>query len=1031
MPEGTETKNDVGLSLNLRDETKGEALFENTYDLPEGKLAVAVSREGGVYRIILRTDISGPLLMHWGVAVHSPFEWTPPPESIHPEGTVVVDGSAAQTPFVSNRLDLLISEKDAPLGISFVLKNTDTGAWLKNHGQNFYIPVKALLQDAGVLAPRLSYLAGEIIHAEMDRHSWTLMHRFNLCHDLLDRVRGDIEGLALLFVWMRYSAVRQLDWQRDYNTKPAELSHAQDRLTLKLARIYISEPETRELVRLIMTTLGRGGEGQRVRDEILKIMHRHRIKEVSGHFIEEWHQKLHNNTTPDDIVICEAYLNFLRSDGDLGLFYKTLEAGGVTKERLESFDRPIVTPPDFVPHLKEGLIHDFENYLRILKSVHSGTDLEIAAHAAGYLLDGGLREIMDFILQHRDDTHAAMPELAAGITTMRNRLAGILNSDTDHGRVRDMLYLDLALEQFLRVVVERGIHMLSDRDQLVELTGMAVENMMLSYDNPELPACLRHWQRLKDMPRFSRDWSLHAKSVTDRLGRIIGDFSEHYYRLFQAKAEFLGRAFHADSWVINLFTEEVVRGRPAFVLSTLIRRLDPLLRGSAGIGDWQVISPGRARGYVEVVDELRSVQGRAFDRPTVIVTDRVSGDEEPPEGVNVVITPDPVDLVSHVAVRARNARLLFATCYDRERYERLKSLKGHLLDLAVNTAGDVVFEEVTDEMTAAPPQAKIKLKKIDHPGFTTYAVHSADFREGLVGGKSNNLRSIMDRLPEWIHLPPSAALPFGVFEHVLELDINRDVAARYTDLLSRVEDNPEEILAAVRKLVLELRPPDELLPSLRSVMEQAGLGWPENPEDTWTCIKRVWASKWNERAYLSRRARGIPHEDVFMAVIIQQVVEAEYAFVIHTANPFTGDRNELYAEVVAGLGETLVGNYPGRALSFTSGKDTPEPHILSYPGKSTGLYGSGLIFRSDSNAEDLAEYAGAGLYDSVMLNPPREVTIDYTDEPLVWDEDFRRSMLSAITEIGIIIEKAAGLPQDIEGAYAGGLYYAVQTRPQM
>jgi alpha-glucan,water dikinase len=27
--------------------------------------------------------------------------------------------------------------------------------------------------------------------------------------------------------------------------------------------------------------------------------------------MEEWHQKLHNNTTPDDVPICSAYIAFL------------------------------------------------------------------------------------------------------------------------------------------------------------------------------------------------------------------------------------------------------------------------------------------------------------------------------------------------------------------------------------------------------------------------------------------------------------------------------------------------------------------------------------------------------------------------------------------------------------------------------------------------------------------------------------------------------------------------------------------------
>lgn len=53
-----------------------------------------------------------------------------------------------------------------------------------------------------------------------------------------------------------------------------EISAAQDRLTNLLQRMYAEQPENREMIRLIMTTVGRGGEGdvgQRIRDEILVI----------------------------------------------------------------------------------------------------------------------------------------------------------------------------------------------------------------------------------------------------------------------------------------------------------------------------------------------------------------------------------------------------------------------------------------------------------------------------------------------------------------------------------------------------------------------------------------------------------------------------------------------------------------------------------------------------------------------------------------------------------------------------------------
>ncbi len=1023
----------------LREEIKGrEVLCEDIFDLErDGQLAVAVIKDGDRYQVILIANISGPLVFHWGVSRQTPHEWLLPSDPIQPAGTVVFEKSAAQTPFVScdglNRLRLEFNKEDVPIGIPFVLKQPDTARWLKDHGHNFYIPVVSLSREKRPpFSPRCYGIADEIIEAEVGRHSWTLMHRFNLCHDLLDRVKDSIEGLALIFVWLRFSAIRQLDWQRNYNTKPRELSHAMDRLTLKLADIYReSEPAFKNLIRLILTTVGRGGEGQRIRDEILSIMHRHKIKEVLGSFIEEWHQKLHNNTTPDDMVICEAYLDFLKSDGDLGVFYRALMDRGVTRERLKSFDRPIVTDPDFVPYLKEVLIRDFENYLSVLKSVHSGTDLESAVNSSRYILDSETNNLLDFIWQHQNDKGIFVEDLIDRISEVRRRVDKFLEKETENRGIRDLLFLDLALEESLRIMVERNIHLHLGSDRMVELTGMVLENFLLG-DDGELRLSSRQWKKLKRANHSGRERALQAKSVIDRLMRIMRSYIDYYYQIFQPKAEFFGKAFHADTWTITIFSEEVIRGRLEFVLSMLLRHLEPLLREEANLGNWQVISPSKGAGWVEVIDVLGSIQGKRFDNPTIIIADKIKGDEEPPQGVTGIITKDITDIVSHVAVRARNLHLLFATCYDKVILDHLKSCKGRWLNLWVDVSGDVIFEENEEKTkTDTIPPPRLSYTKIVKPDFFSYAISSKDFNERLVGGKSNNLVRLKGNLPDWIHIPASVALPFGVFEMVLAEERNKEIARHYNELINRLDNKPGEILARIREILLHLEPPDELIPTLQKVMSDEGLVLPERWDDAWLCIKRVWASKWNERAYFSREARGILHDDIFMAVLIQEVVDADYAFVIHTVNPSTGEMNELYAEVVSGLGETLVGNYPGRAFSFTSHKVSMETQILAYPSKSIGLYGGGLIFRSDSNGEDLAEYAGAGLYDSVMFKPPKEVLLDYADEPLIRDENFRKGMMTAISIIGLTIENALGSSQDIEGTYTKGKYYVVQTRPQV
>ena len=77
---------------------------------------------------------------------------------------------------------------------------------------------------------------------------------------------------------------------------------------------------------------------------------------------------------------------------------------------------------------------------------------------------------------------------------------------------------------------------------------------------------------------------------------------------------------------------------------------------------------------------------------------------------------------------------------------------------------------------------------------------------------------------------------------------------------------------------------------------------------------------------------GLNFLDLRMAVLVQRVVPAAYAFVIHTENPTNGNKDEIFAELVIGLGESIVsGMVPGSSLSFVAKKgnlDKPEVGAL-------------------------------------------------------------------------------------------------------
>lgn len=1040
--------------------------------------------EDSVEIIIKAENISEPFLIHWGLRKEAEGQWHVPPERNWPSGTHPFDHAALQTLLKPGEGQITIKiDRDPGFNfMDFALFFPGEGSWDNNLGRNYRVvlpepkkpePAPPEAGGGGPPSAALPAIEAEITGKEMSQNSWTLMHRFNLCYDLLDRIgKNDINGLALIYVWLRFSALRQLTWQRNYNTKPSELGHALGRLFSKLSGRYKEAPEEREMIRLILTTLGRGSDAQRVRDEVLNIMHRRNIKEVSGHFMEEWHQKLHNNATPDDIVICQAYLEFLRSNGNPEVFYKTLEAGGVTKERIESYERPIRSHPDFIPNLKDALIHDFENFLSILKEVHSGTDLYSAIQAAERLLDNETKELLHIARSMSSDTSASAPALAGKIIEARRRLKDRFGAGNEE--TRDLLFMDMALEDFLRVLAERALEAIPGADELADFFSLALENVTLSPSDEEMDFCFGFWKKLeKTFPRFKKPWALRAEANRERIGRAIGAYAQRIHLLLQPVAERLGNAFHAEPWSVQTFSEEALRGRPVFALSALLRLIDPLLRKSAGMENWQIISRGKTEkehgekvgralpaektsGQVKLTASLKEIQGQDFsENPVVLVAAEIGGDEEIPAGIPAIITPSTIDRLSHLAIRARNAGVLFATCLDPGILEQIKSMEGRFISLEAAVSGDMRFGEESKEeqagMTAKRAKkgktaVKIENKKsITRPAWSAWAVSLSEFTEQNVGYKSINLKRLAaQKLPEWINIPRSAALPFGVFEKTLSFKENGGTEKKYRELEGNSKETSgadlKKMLTELRNTVLDLKAPPDFIRALKDVMGKAGFQFPQDWPEAWACIKRVWASKWNDRAYLNRKANGIADADLFMSVLIQEVVNSDLSFVIHTANPFTGDKEEIYAEAVLGLGESLAGNYPGMPLSFAFKKGGRTARILSMPGKSKGFYidkeghkggaGGGLIFRSDSNGEDLAGYAGAGLYDSFMLPEPEKVTLDYTGAPIVWDEKFLREFTSTVAKAGIEVEKAAGGPQDIEGASAGGKLYVVQARPE-
>jgi len=325
-------------------------------------------------------------------------------------------------------------------------------------------------------------------------------------------------------------------------------------------------------------------------------------------------------------------------------------------------------------------------------------------------------------------------------------------------------------------------------------------------------------------------------------------------------------------------------------------------------------------------------------------------------------------------------------------------------------------------------------------GFTSYCLTEKEIAsqaDKTYGAKSSNLVALRAVLPASVQAPSSAVIPFGTFGKVLNAPENADVKreyAKHTGELS--EKNAVSKLRQIQECITKLVAPTDFKSALQKglqdsgvVTDSASVEWDRAFEAT----KQVWASVWNERAHLACSKQGLQMQHIEMAVLVQKLVEAEYAFVLHTANPLSGDASEMYGEVVVGQGEALVGNHPGRALGFTCKKDgSSGPVVKSLPSKTFALFGHGLIFRSDSNAEDLPGFAGAGLFDSVPMTEHQQSVISYRHERLVQDASFQEQLMQQLCSVALEVEKACkGVAQDIEGCWHDGKLYVVQTRPQV
>jgi pyruvate,water dikinase len=307
----------------------------------------------------------------------------------------------------------------------------------------------------------------------------------------------------------------------------------------------------------------------------------------------------------------------------------------------------------------------------------------------------------------------------------------------------------------------------------------------------------------------------------------------------------------------------------------------------------------------------------------------------------------------------------------------------------------------------------------------TYVRHLADEGLGLseVGGKGQSLARLASAgvpVPNGFHITTAAYDDF-VAQHDLQQAIDAQLssanesdveatagAASAIEQLFRDRDIPSAIAADVLQAYHQLGSPAvavrssataEDLPEASFAGQQETFLNISRDDQLLVAVRGCWASLWTPRAIGYRARHGISPEKISLAVVVQELIDADASGIIFTADPVTGDDTMIEINAAWGLGEAVVG-----------GQVTPDTITVDRA--------SGVIIRTVINTKTIMTAMNSSGTASVPV--PRQLQ----DAPAVPEQQARQ-----LADLAIMVEDLFKDPLDIEWCRRGDQLFILQARP--
>ncbi len=292
-----------------------------------------------------------------------------------------------------------------------------------------------------------------------------------------------------------------------------------------------------------------------------------------------------------------------------------------------------------------------------------------------------------------------------------------------------------------------------------------------------------------------------------------------------------------------------------------------------------------------------------------------------------------------------------------------------------------------------------------------------------VGGKA---ASLGEMTAAGLPVPPAFVVTADTYRRYLQA---ADLEAALSDVLDVDADDASDLADAsetAQELLLQTPLPDDVRQEILEAYDRIGENVPVAVRSSATAedlpdasfagqqetflnvtqdrllerVRQCWASLFTQRAIYYRQQQGFEHADVDIAVVVQEMVDAEKSGVMFTSHPSTG-AEVVTIEAAWGLGEAVV-----------SGAVTPDNYVID---RTTG----------DISDMSIAEKKVMHVRDEETGETvERAVPETQRTERVLGDAE-----LADLSDLGVEIEEYYGEPQDVEWAIADGSIHLLQSRP--